>query len=87
MKKEAESSGADEVPISSTLGIWSGIGAVSIKLCVLRLRGRISIVEGTILELGMGYLGHLFAMMTTGGFPPSLSVSFLFTNPSIWCLK
>ena len=39
MKKAAESRGADEDPISGTLGIDSGRGVVSMRVCWLKLGG------------------------------------------------
>lgn len=37
MKNEAERRGADEAPISSTLGMESGSGVVSMRTCWLKL--------------------------------------------------
>lgn len=37
MKNEAERRGADEAPISSTLGMESGNGVVSMRTCWLKL--------------------------------------------------
>jgi len=46
MKNEAESRGAEEAPISGTLGTESGRGVVSIRTDWLKLGGEVLVGEG-----------------------------------------
>jgi hypothetical protein len=49
MKNDAESKGAEEAPISGTLGTESGRGVVSMRISWLNLRG-----EGLVVMLDLG---------------------------------
>lgn len=61
MKNDAESKGAEEAPISGTLGTESGRGVVSMRISWLNLRG-----EGLVVMLDLGEeLGITEAVLRT----------------------